>query len=537
MTTAASTLSPLALFILLFAAGTLQAEVVMPGILASDMVIQRDRPVTIWGWAGENEKVTVTLGGQVVASATGQGRQIPWKVQIPPQKAGKIPDIRIAGSTNTITLTNVLAGEVWLCAGQSNMAMTVDGTGPGQRIGAVQNAEQEVKLGDHPEIRFFTVTNGSAPAPAANPSGAWKTCSFTTVGTASAAAYFFGRTLQNALHVPVGLVIAANAATSAELWIDPQTIQGDAEFTQWMTRARALQAELKEAAAEDQKSHAAWAAQVAEAKKNNQPVPAPPRHRLTGAQQQDYDNATVMMSFGVLFNSKIHPLTPMAVGGVIWYQGESNGGRAPQYRHCLAKLIESWRQAFGQPFPFLIVQLAKIGMPVVDGSPYGCWPLVREAQMQVADTVANCGIATAIDIGDVHQIHPPNKQEVGRRLALVALKQVYGQKLVAGGPRFEHAQFEQGKAIVHFHKEGADQLVLRGPGGFQIAGDDRRFVPATAVVKDHDVEISAPSVPNPKAVRYAFLLGPETTLFNGDGLPAFPFRSDDWEVLKYKELK
>lgn len=509
-----------------------RAEVSLPPVIASNMVIQRDRPATIWGWADKDEKVTVEMNGRVVATTTGQGKETAWKVQIPPQKSGRVPDVRIAGSTNALTLSNVLAGEVWVCSGQSNMAMTVDGSGPGRRLGGVLNAEQEVQSGNHPEIRFFTVTNSHASQPVRAATGTWEVCSPKTVGSASAVAYFFGRTLQKKLSVPVGLVIAANAATKVEAWMNPETAQADAEFAQALTKARRIQSELEGAAAEDRKANAAWAAQAAEAKKNNQPAPPPAPQRLTNAQRQDYDAAAVTLSLGVLFNGKIHPLTPMTIGGVIWYQGESNALRAEQYRHDLPLLIEGWRRAFGQPFPFLIVQLAKFSSPVVNNPTFGCWPRLREAQEQVAATVPNCGIATAIDVGEVNNLHPLNKQEVGRRLGLVALKQVYGQNLVAGGPRFAQAKFEEGKAIVQFQKEGADQLVLRGAGGFEIAGENRRFAAATAVVKGNTLEVSAPSVPHPVAVRYAYLLGPETPLFNGEGLPAFPFRSDDWEVIK-----
>ena len=509
-------------FLVAASALPVRAAVSLPSVINSNMVIQRDRPATLWGWADAGEKVTVKLGHQVVAQTTGKGNGESWKIQIPAQKAGPIPDLTISGDSNSVTLTNVLAGEVWLCSGQSNMDMQVN-RGPWK----IRDADQEITQANHPQIRFYTEQRGIAAAPSSLTQGSWEVCSPETVGRASAVAYFFGREVQARLGVPVGLVISSYGGTSVERWMPKEAIQADPILVALLEKAQKAKAELAPLAAADSAAMQDWRGKVEQAKAANQPLPQRPAYKMTPSQQNCFTDSAQIASYSSFYNGRIHPLTPMTIAGALWYQGEANARRGEFYRQSLTKMIEAWRSAFGQQFPFLIVQLPGFSAPVVSNA-FGTLPLVREAQEQVALTVPNCGIATAIDIGDAKNIHPINKQEVGRRLALVALKQVYGQKIIANGPRYAGARFENGKALVRFEAEGG--LILKNNGGFQVAGEDRAFSPASAVVVGDTLEVSSPSVPKPVAVRYAFLNGPETSLFNGEGLPAFPFRSDDWAI-------
>ena len=507
----------------------MHAAVTLPAVLGDNMVIQRNRPTTLWGWADQGEKVTVSMEGKVVATAEGKGADSFWKVRLPALKAGKVPDITVSGATNSITLTNLLAGELWLCGGQSNMVMTISKVrSPWCWYGGVKDADKEIAEATHPGIRFFTEEKGKGePVPSLTSKGKWLVCSPETAGVCSATGYFFARTLQETLRVPVGLVISAIGGTAVEPWTPAKALEGDPGYASLTEAARKTKATLGPAAAADAKLRADWSKAVQQAKAAKQPIPPAPVTQLTQQQRDalaDAGTALNTRGFGPLYNAKIHPLTPLTIGGALWYQGESNGNLPANYRYYLGRMIEGWRSAFGQQFPFLIVQLAKCKRG-------GSWEQIREAQDRVARELPACGIATAIDIGEPGNIHPLNKQEVGRRLALVALNQVYGREIVASGPRFAAASFGNGKAVVTFAKGTAEGLALSGPGGFLIAGEDRKFVPATAVVKDGALEVSAPGVARPVAVRYAFETCPETPLVNAQGLGAFPFRSDDWEIV------
>ncbi len=518
----------LAILALVFVAAAIsaRADVSLSGVIGSGMVIQRDRPAAIWGWAAPGEKVTLLIGGKPAGSAEGRGAEIPWKIMLPAQKAGPVPEITVSGS-NTIALTNVLAGNVWVCSGQSNMVMTVV-KGPWCGYGGANNGEQEAASANDPQLRLFTVGRGGSATPSLVVSGSWAAATPDSVKSASATAYFFGRELRAQLHVPIGLVISAVGGTAVEPWTPRKALDGDADFAALEAGAKSLQQEFAARDAADGKLVAAWKKAVAEAQAKGQPTPPQPAAQLTPDQHFALSDAGPILGAGGLYNGKIHPLTPMTIEGVIWYQGESNARRGAHYAHSLTKMIEGWREAFGRQFPFLIVQLANFGPPTIEDHRLGSFPLVREAQEKVAENVPGAGIITAVDIGDARQIHPGNKQEVGRRLAQLALKQVYGRDVTASGPVFAGARFQDGKAVVAFRPD-AGELLLKGPGGFELAGEDHKFAPAVAVLKDGAIEVSAPGVPKPVAVRYAFLNAPECTVYNKAGWPALPFRSDDWK--------
>ena len=500
------------------------ANVTLPNVIASGMVLQRDRPATLWGWAEPGERVTLKLAGKVVAETVGTGAEKPWRVSLPAQTAGPVAELTISGS-NTIKLNDVLAGDVWLCSGQSNMVMTV-AHGPWCGYGGVQDAEKEIASANDAQLRIFTMNTAGMTARSWINSGTWAGINPESVKAASATAYFFGRELRAKLNVPVGLVVSAVGGTAVEPWTPLNLLENDAPYQELKAKATAIQKELGAKGNADRRAQTEWKKQAAEAQKNKQPVPPAPALQLTPEQGFNFGDSGPILGAGGLYNSKIHALTPMTINGAIWYQGESNARRGEYYAHSLSKMIEGWRGAFSQQFPFLIVQLANFGAPVLNEPHQGCYAKVREAEAKVADTVPGAGVITAVDIGMARNIHPANKQEVGRRLAQLALKQVYGKEVVVSGPVFAGARFEAGKAIVSF--KGTGSLTLKGSGSFEVAGADRKFIAATATVHGPTVEVSAPGIAKPAAVRYAYLNNPTCALYNEHGWPALPFRSDDW---------
>jgi sialate O-acetylesterase len=486
------------------------AEVSLAPVFSSNMVLQRDVPAKISGWADAGEAVVVKLGNQVVGNAVGAGLERPWAVTLPALKAGTIPDITVEGK-NTITLTNLLAGDVWVCSGQSNMEMSLQ-SGPWCKYGGALNADQEVAAANHPRLRLFVSASK-------NP---WVECSPETAKSFSATGYFFGRELQRQLDVPIGLVMASVGGTPAEYWTPKAAREAWAGYGAAMASAKKVLAELRPQFDADRKAMTDWPKAVAEAKASGQPVPARPVAKLTKEQEEQVRAAIHAETVGTGYAARIKPLTAMTIKGAIWYQGEGNAERSSEYVELLTQLIGGWRKDWEQgDFPFLIMQLVNFG------SGDGTWPALRAAQQAVAETVPNTGLAVGIDIGDPKNIHPANKQEAGRRLALLALKQVYGRELVACGPKMKSARFEGGQVKVSFDTGGKDQkLVLKGaePNGFEIAGADGKFFSAVATLGDREVWFAASSVPNPKAVRYAWAGNPPASLFNSAGLPSAPFQ-------------
>jgi len=436
-------------------------------------VLQRDRAVPVWGQADPDEHVTVSFAGQVVGATAGaDGRWVAVLAPLAASAAGAAgADLKVTGKA-TVTLHDILVGEVWLCAGQSNMEFTVDNHNDVYRV---ENAAAEVAAANFPQIRQFKVGRLAAPAAVETAAGDWKVCSPATVGQFTAVGYFFARDLAGRLGVPVGLINCTWAATPIEAWMSPAARAGFPAL-----------------------------------------VPARP---LTGG-----PNAWAP---GALFNGMVHPLLPYAVRGILWYQGESNVGRAAEYAAEFPALIRAWRSHFGAgDLPFLWVQLANFAAP---GDATGrSWALLREAQAQ-ALALPMTGQAVAIDLGDPASIQPRNKQEVGRRLALIAKDKVYGIPVDSSGPAFERAE-PAGPAIrVHF-RFAAEGLTAGGRPlqSFEVAGEDRVYHPAKAVIEGDTVLVRSPLVPRPVAVRYAWSNAPRANLFGGTGLPAAPFRSDSW---------
>ncbi len=469
----------LALALLTLAAAP-RAEVRLHALFGDHMVLQRDIAAPVWGTAAPGEEVVVSIAGQKKAArADAEGK---WMVRLDPMKAGGPHEMGVGSAT----LRNVMVGEVWICSGQSNMAMTV------QRAA---NPEEEIAAAKHPKIRLFTVPRRPADAPQRDVEGSWAECSPETVGGFSAVGYYFGRDLLKALDVPVGLIHTSWGGTAAELWTRRGVLEADADFKGLF---EAHEARLKNYAAAAEKAKA-------------QGKPAPRRPGPGPAQ---------------LYNGMIAPLIPCAIRGAIWYQGESNASRAAQYRRLFPAMIANWREDWGQgDFPFLFVQLANFQARQEEPGE-SAWAELREAQLMTLP-LPRTGMAVIIDVGEEKDIHPKNKQDVGRRLALAARHVAYGEDLVYSGPVYDSMKVEGNKVRLSFKHVGTG-LVARGDRltGFAVAGEDGKFVWAEAKIEGDTVLAWSDRVEKPAAVRYAWANNPECNLYNREGLPASPFRTD-----------
>ncbi|HSW46828.1 MAG TPA: sialate O-acetylesterase [Phycisphaerae bacterium] len=485
------------------------ADVTVPNLFGDHMVLQRDLPVPVWGTARAGESVTVTLGDQTVSAMTDdKGR---WKVTLGPLSAGGPLEMTIAGE-NTITIRDVLVGEVWVGSGQSNM---------GWPVSRAKDGEQEAEA-RFPKIRLLHVDRIVADEPQHEVGGHWKLCSPQTVGNFSAVAYFFGRELHRHLKVPVGIINSSRGGTPAEAWTAKTALEGNPLyqpiFDRWEQTINDYVA--KERAASTTKTDGGPAGNG-----NNQASKRPSSQTAT---QYSDDPRESPHRPGALYNGMIHPLMPYAIRGVIWYQGESNAPRAYQYRELMPTLIRTWREQWGQgDFPFLMVQLANFQSRQKE--PYTSdWAELREAQSRTL-ALPRTGMAVAIDIGDPKDIHPANKQDVARRLALAARAIAYGEKIPYSGPLYDSMKAEGGGIRLRFsHTNGGLEAKGGELKGFGIAGRDRKFVDAKAVVDGDTVVVSSEQVAEPVAVRYAWADAPLCNLYNGAGLPASPFRTDDW---------
>lgn len=491
---------------LVLAAGTALADVRLPAIFSDHAVLQRDATVPVWGWAEPGEEVTVSVAGQ--SRTTKADQQGKWRVDFANLQAGGPHTLTVNGK-NTIAVNDVLIGEVWLGSGQSNMAMAVN---------RANNFEREAASANHSQIRMFTVTSGPSKTAQTDCKGAWEVCSPETVARFSATAYFFGREIHKALNVPVGLINSSVGGTPIESWIDGDAQRALPELKMFFELQKAEDAKFDAVAAKAkyEKDLAAWKEKSKAAKAAGTKAPAAPRDPVALRDRKG--------DVGGLFNGKIAPLIPYAIRGALWYQGEANSQdpKAPFYEHQLPLLVRDWRAKWGYEFPFAWVQL-----PNFTRAGEG-WMLVREAMLKSL-SVPKTGMAVTIDIGDPKDIHPKNKQDVGKRLAGWALAAVYGQMGVAhSGPLpISHKVVDDKIEIAFKHTECG--LVARGGElkGFEIAGADGQWKPAKAhieIVGGYVVRVSSPEVKEPIAVRYAWADNPVCNLFCGDGLPASPFR-------------
>ena len=476
-------------------------------LFSDNMVVQRDVKIPVWGWAIPGERVVVSLAGQrAQGMADSNGR---WSVRLGPLAAGGPWDMEIEGS-NPVRVRNVWAGDVWVCSGQSNMQMTMS---------RLKDPVPE----SLPKIRMFTVQHHVASQPQSDVEGEWTTAESTTVGGFSAVAYYFGSELYERLKIPIGLINASWGGSMAEFWAPPRDLESEADFKPIFDRAVAYPEQMKNY----QEVLKDWKQKGEQAQLENRPPPEKP--------QIWFDPSSVTPPSG-LYHGMIAPLIPYAIKGVIFYQGEANARRAFQYQKLFPAVIQGWRRDWGQgDFPFLFVQLPNF-RKVQPQPGESEWAELREAQ-SMALLLPKTGMAVAIDLGEAEDLHPRNKRDVGRRLALAAQAVAYGQKIVGSGPIYQAMDIRGDQVYLRIRSTGGGLVTRNGEAlkGFAIAGEDRRFVWADAKIHDKVVVVWSGQVRNPVAVRYGWADNPECNLLNRGGLPASPFRTDTWPGITHEK--
>ncbi|HEV7330460.1 MAG TPA: sialate O-acetylesterase [Flavisolibacter sp.] len=467
-----------------------QKTLKLASILQSNMVIQQNKPFKVWGWAPAGE--TVTIQGDwmktpvnVVAEGANKFLGI---IPVPSVKSGDFTPHRLTVSSGgeTIALNNLLIGETWICSGQSNMQFS---------MGETIDSAQEVPKANFPNIRLFSGGLNFSNEPLDSISGTWKECTPETVRRFSAVAYHFGRELHQTLNVPVGIIFTGIGASAAQAYVPREVLAADTMLNRVYLQPYLTSPKSKE--------------------------------RLTG----DFSFEKVTRPF-LLYNAIIHPFTNLSIKGFTWYQGEANRNERESYTRLTQALIQSWRKAFGQGnLPFYYVQIAPFWYDNPDTTAAEL-AFFQEAQKNVSQ-LSNTAMVVTMDVGAAKDLHPKNKKPIGMRLAKTALNRDYGMLDVAyQGPQYHHAAFEKAKAIVHFQPETVKSGLTTNNGGaplhFTMAGADKIFYPATAKITGNSIELTSPRVKNPVAVRYAFTNSAVTNLQNGEGIPAVPFRTDNW---------
>ncbi|HTQ52452.1 MAG TPA: sialate O-acetylesterase [Candidatus Acidoferrales bacterium] len=509
------------------------AEISLPHVFGSHMVLQQEKPLVIWGWATPGETVTVRL--DQATQATKANDKGEWKVILPAMKAGGPYTLTVSGSS-TLTLDDVMIGEVWLCSGQSNMEMG---------LGLVNNGKDEIANANHPGLRLLMVDNHWDPLPQADMKGAWKVCTPETVAQGgwngfSAAGYFFGRELNEKLGVAVGLVEADWGGTRIESWTAPEGFAAVPALKEEYLKVQLGDPQTalhQQRLGETLDQFEQWDQAARKAMAAREIVPPVPDYPDELRAPHDLQQATA------LYNGMIHPLEPFPIRGAIWYQGESNMGEGMRYAEHMRALVGGWRQLWGEgDFPFYFVQIAPYnygGNPATEAE-------IWEAQTAAANTISNAGMVVVNDIGNLADIHPKDKQDVGRRLALLALARTYGQKdLVDFGPTFKSLAIDGNQLRVTFDHiaSGLKSRDGRPPDWFEIIdADEGGFVKADARIDGDSVVLSAPGVKNPVAMRFAWSGLAEPNLVNAEGLPAGAFRAGnvpkrDWVGMNVPEAR
>ncbi len=497
----------LAGLLILSSAGS-NADVVPSALFSPGAILQRERPVPVWGTADEGETVEVRFAGQVKKTVAKDGR---WMVTLDPMSASSEGRTLEITGRNRVEVPNVLVGDVWLCGGQSNMERAL-GLHNSQK--PIVNWEQEAATGDLPGLRMFIVPQKFSKTPVLEAGGSWTVATPQNVLKFSAVAFFFGRDLHQRLGIPVGLIHSSWGGTPVEAWMRRELLSslpgGDAVFEGWAKAIADYPAKLAAFREQEPTLMSEWEKAVEKANQEGAKAPAKPQPPADPARDKNQASG--------LFNAMIQPLIPYAIRGVIWYQGESNRGNPQDYAVRFPAMIQDWRQLWGgMEFPFLFVQVAPFkSMP----------PEIREAQRQSWINTPKTAMVVTMDCGDAEDIHPANKRPVGERLALAARAIAYGEEVEYSGPAFESFKVQDGKALVTFQHVGKGLEAKDGPlRGFEIAGADGKFVAADAMICNSAIEVSHPSVPEPVAVRYGWANVPDGNLFNRDGLPASPFQS------------
>lgn len=501
--------------ILFLAAETSLAEVKLPAIFSEHLVLQQKQTNPVWGWAAPGETVTVTIGEQSkTAKADANGK---WRVKLDPLPAGGPHKMTFKGKDNQIEYKDILIGEVWVCSGQSNMAMTVSRS----------NAPKLEELAaNFPKIRFITVPRAGSQTPAEDFVGQWEHCSPKTVGNFSAVGYYFGRQIHQTTGVPIGLINDSYGGSAAEAWVRRDVLDSNPRYKKLMDKWAETEKTYDFQKSMDvyNKRFEQWKAKRKEATKAGKPAPRPPRkprNVLTGNQRP-----------ANLYNAMLNPVIGYGIRGAIWYQGESNSSRAHQYRDLFPLMISHWREVWGQgDFPFYWVQLADY-RPEVETPGDSDWAELREAQTMTLK-LENSGEAVIVDVGEGDDIHPRDKQTVGKRLARWALAKDYGIKIDYQSPNYKSHEIKGNKVTLTFDSVDSQLKTFdtKAVIGFTIAGEDKKFVKAVAKIVGKDkVVVSSPMVKNPVAVRYGWADNPICNVHDGvSRLPLNPFRTDKWD--------
>lgn len=507
--------------VMLLNSSALLAFVRLPSIFSDNMVLQQGMPVRIWGWADPGEKINLSFSEQWKTAVTNEEGK--WSVLLDELNYGGPYEMIITGE-NEIILHNILVGEVWVSSGQSNMEWPLSLT---------QNAEQELLLSNYPKIRLFKVRRKAASEPSDDCIGNWDICEPVTVSGFSAVAYFFGTELYNKLNVPVGLIDASWGGSVAEAWMEMDVLKAHNEYKpiiqKWdecLEKYGSMEKMIREWSVYEDTIFD-WVRVVSEAAKNGQEIP----------EQPVMPECSECLFFpSGMYNGMINPLIPFGIRGVIWYQGESNAARALQYQKLFPALIDNWRTAWGQgDFQFLFVQIAPFGAGFYEEDEAA---ELREAQFLTYLNVPNTGMVVTMDIGNVTDIHPRNKKEVGRRLALWALSGTYNQEGgIYSGPLYKSMSIEKNEIRVCFDFTGSGLMAENGkPRGFEIAGKDMEFVEADCEIQGDCVIVISKAIDRPVAVRYGWGNDALPKLFNKEGLPASPFNTENWpERIKQEE--
>lgn len=527
------------------------ADLRVATVFREHAVLQRDSPLPIWGWSDPGEEVVVSFGGQEKAArADAEGR---WSLTLDPMVASAQPrDISVRGR-DTLTIRDVLVGEVWLASGQSNMGYSLS-----QAVGGAA----AVAAAEDPQLRFFKVEQRTAAGPESDVVGTWQLSVPEHKRGWSAVAYCFARDLRKQLGCPVAVIQSSWGGTRAEAWMSLDALREEPPFPHYVSafeKALARHRELEKQpeigrryAADIARWHSEIIPAYVTAKRaydtaraaGRDPGP-PPQTAVPEPQNPDPTGAPSPSrrpgAPTIAYNAMIAPLAPYKIRGAIWYQGEGNGGDGLEYRSLLPRLIADWRRLWGEQFPFLFVQLPGFETETMKRQPEPAWAWLREAQLRSL-SVPRTAMAVAIDVGDPLDVHPPAKCEIGMRLALAARRVAYGDDIIASGPLYSHAEFADGAARVVFSETGSGLTIGRAPWlpahlaplpgdrlmGFALAGEDQMWVEAEARIEGNTVVVSSSRVPLPVAVRYGWANAPRCNLANSNGLPASPFRSDDW---------
>lgn len=477
-------ISLIAVFILLFVQ-TINAEVKLPSIVSSNMVLQRNTTVVLWGWADANEKITIKTSWAnelIYIQADNKGN---WSIDVKTTNSKDIQSVNIKSKSSNITLENVLFGEVWLCSGQSNMQQPIEGY-DGQ---PTFRSSMAIAKSNNANLRFFTVDRIGSKTPLKDVKKftAWEQASPSSVLKFSAVAYFFGQQLQEILDCPVGMIHTSWGGSAIQAWMSKEAMSSFRKVN------------LDDVNIEKGTNH----------------IPT------------------------ALFNSMINPLIPYTIKGALWYQGESNRKEPEQYKKLFPEMVKDWRSRWGiGNFPFYYVQIAPYfygankAYQVADNSSF-----MREAQLQCLNYIPNSGIAITMDIGELNYIHPPKKKEVADRLLFNALNQTYGYKAIDyASPIYDSLEVLDGGIVLKFKNAETGLYSYDKLSGFEIAGYDKVFYPANAkIIKQKTVFVISDKVSNPVAVRYAWRNWVKGTLYDTNLLPAPSFRTDEWDNAKHVE--